>query len=53
MVYLRVNRTEAAVAEAARSCFVSDLHEALGPTRGRMATMSPRMRPLAWRLLVS
>lgn len=47
MVYLRVNRTEAAVVEAARGCFVSDLHEALGPTKGRMATMSPRMRPLA------
>jgi 4-hydroxy-4-methyl-2-oxoglutarate aldolase len=46
MIYLRVNRTETPVVNAAKACFVSDLHEALGPIKGRMQSMSPRMRPL-------
>ncbi len=46
-VFARIKRVDAAIVERARSCWVSDLHEALGPIGGRMATMSERMRPLA------
>src|SRR3954462_5234411 len=35
----------ALVAEAGKYA-IADLHEALGPVQGRMALMSPRMRPL-------
>lgn len=46
VVYRRVHPLDAAVVAAARECTVSDLHEALGPIKGRMMTMSARMRPL-------
>lgn len=44
---MRTRRVDDAIIERARECRVSDLHEALGPIDGRMATMSERMRPLA------
>jgi len=47
VVYRRVPPLDSALVAAARDCRVSDLHEALGPIKGRMATMSERMRPLA------
>ena len=47
VVYARNKRVDTAIVERARSCWVSDLHEALGPIAARMATMSERMRPLA------
>lgn len=47
VVYRRVPPLDPALVAAARDCQVSDLHEALGPIKGRMATMSERMRPLA------
>ena len=46
-VFIRTRRVDDAIIERARECWVSDLHEALGPIDGRMATMSERMRPLA------
>lgn len=45
--YARTKSVDRAIIERARACWVSDLHEALGPIDGRMATMSERMRPLA------
>ena len=47
VVYARHKRVDPAVVERARTCWVSDLHEALGPIAARMATMTERMRPLA------
>ena len=47
VAYARTRRVEDALVERARACWVSDLHEGLGPIAGRMATMSERMRPLA------
>ena len=47
VVYGRNKRVDAGIVERARSCWVSDLHEALGPIAARMSTMSARMRPLA------
>src|SRR4051812_44072088 len=47
VAYARNKRVDSPVVERARSCWVSDLHEALGPIAARMATMSERMRPLA------
>lgn len=46
IVYTKIPHTDPALIEEARTCGVSDLHEGLGPTIGRMALMSPRMRPL-------
>jgi 4-hydroxy-4-methyl-2-oxoglutarate aldolase len=45
-VYLQVERVEAAVCAAAAAVSVADLHEAMGPTAGRMAMMGREMRPL-------
>lgn len=45
-VYLKVDRVDAAVCEAAATVSVSDLHEAMGGVSGRLATMTPQMRPL-------
>jgi len=47
VAYARTQSVPAVLIERARACWVSDLHEALGPIDGRMATMSERMRPLA------
>ena len=47
VVFGRNTRVHPSVVERARSCWVSDLHEALGPIAARMSTMSARMRPLA------
>lgn len=46
IVYTRIPETDPALIARARECGVADLHEGLGPTYGRMALMSPRMRPL-------
>jgi len=46
-VFIRTRRVDDSIIERACECWVSDLHEALGPIDGRMATMSERMRPLA------
>ena len=47
VVFARTKCVDEAIVLRARECWVSDLHEALGPIDGRMATMSERMRPLA------
>lgn len=47
VAYTRSKCVDEAIVERARACWVSDLHEALGPIDGRMATMGTRMRPLA------
>jgi len=47
VAFTRTKRVDSALVERARACWVSDLHEALGPIDGRMMTMSERMRPLA------
>jgi 4-hydroxy-4-methyl-2-oxoglutarate aldolase len=44
-VYLKVNRVDPAVVEAARAVTVSDVHESMG-SEGRISLMSSRMRPL-------
>lgn len=46
VVYRRVRRVAADLLELARGTTVADLHEVLGPEKGRRATMSERMRPL-------
>lgn len=46
LVYLDVDRVDAAVCRSAAGVPVADLHEAMGPARGRPALMSRRMRPL-------
>lgn len=48
VVFARTKCVDDALIERARQCWVSDLHEALGPIEGRMATMTERMRPLAF-----
>lgn len=45
-VYLKVDRVDAATCSLAREASVSDLHESMGGVAGRLATMSPAMRPL-------
>lgn len=45
-VYLKVDRVDAQTCARAREVSVSDLHESLGGRDGRVATMSPAMRPL-------
>jgi 4-hydroxy-4-methyl-2-oxoglutarate aldolase len=46
MVFLRIYRPSADLVLAAQNCSVSDLHEALGPIKGRTSTMTPLMRPV-------
>lgn len=45
-VHLKVDRVPAGLCHEASTLSVADLHEAMGPTHGRPALMSPRMRPL-------
>lgn len=45
-VYLQVERVDAAICAAAATVSVSDLHEAMGGVAGRLAMMTPQMRPL-------
>jgi 4-hydroxy-4-methyl-2-oxoglutarate aldolase len=46
VIYTRIPKSDTDLIAQARECGVSDLHEALGAVGGRMALMSPRMRPL-------
>jgi 4-hydroxy-4-methyl-2-oxoglutarate aldolase len=46
MIYKRIPRLPRDLVERVRGIGVADLHEALGPVAGRMALMSPAMRPL-------
>lgn len=46
VIYTRIPTSDPQLIAQARECGVSDLHEALGAVGGRMALMSPRMRPL-------
>jgi 4-hydroxy-4-methyl-2-oxoglutarate aldolase len=52
-VYLKVERVDATTCAIARTVSVADLHEALGGSAGRMAMMSPAMRPLIGGLRVA
>lgn len=47
VIYNRIPAADAAFIERASAFGVADLHEALGPVRGRMCLMSPAMRPIA------
>lgn len=46
VVYGRIPAVDAALVARAAKIGVADLHEGLGPVAGRMALMSPAMRPL-------
>lgn len=46
VIYTRIPLPDPALVAEAASYAIADLHEALGPVAGRMALMSPRMRPL-------
>ena len=52
-VYLKVERVDAKTCELAQTVSVADLHESLGGAPGRMAMMSPAMRPLIGGLRVA
>ena len=45
-MYLQVDRVDPAISREAAELPVADLHEAMGPARGRPALMTSRMRPL-------
>jgi 4-hydroxy-4-methyl-2-oxoglutarate aldolase len=46
-IYSRIPASDPALIARAAEQGVADLHEALGPVRGRMCLMSPAMRPIA------
>ena len=46
IICTRIPLPDAALVAEAATYALADLHESLGPVQGRMALMSPRMRPL-------
>lgn len=53
VIYTKIPESDPALVAQAASHGISDLHEALGMSGGRMALMSPRMRPLCPRLRIA
>jgi 4-hydroxy-4-methyl-2-oxoglutarate aldolase len=47
VIYNRIPGSDPALVARAAKFGIADLHEALGPVRGRMCLMSPAMRPIA------
>ena len=47
VIYSKIPQSDPALIARAAALGVADLHEALGPVRGRMCLMSPAMRPIA------
>jgi 4-hydroxy-4-methyl-2-oxoglutarate aldolase len=46
VIYTRIPLPDPNLVAEAGNCAIADLHEALGAVQGRMALMSPRMRPI-------
>lgn len=53
IIYTRIPRPERRLIAEAGTLGIADLHEALGAVAGRMALMSPRMRPLSAGIRIS
>jgi hypothetical protein len=46
IICMRIPKPDPALVAEAAKYAIADLHESLGAVQGRMALMSPRMRPL-------